>query len=130
MMRTAVMITNNGPHPAEAWAQVTAKMIADLIQIEDPNNLSAQRAKMRFELDVADALSAIHGDNIIHVRGGGVAPNALIVDAVAAIVHASKSTPFAEHFARDDVQAVVANSVRSHFETAADVERRWLTPEQ
>jgi hypothetical protein len=143
-MQVQFLVTDGGPHPSDKWAGITAKAIADLIQV-DPNSDSPQAkaarlAKPRFELDLADQLEAHHFMVQQAERAAlGTGPDRLrtpcdplehhgneIAEAVVRIVEIAATTPFAEHFKTEHVQNVVCGIIGSHFASAMDVERSWF----
>ncbi|MEN6535637.1 MAG: hypothetical protein ABFD89_18380 [Bryobacteraceae bacterium] len=143
-MQPLIMITNGGDHPSDKWAEVTAKNIADLVQVDDDKpedsdadrarKAAARRAKSRFELDLADALSLHHARNQTFEYGKLAAEGdariagpfstydkkAEIVAQVAAI-----SDAFADHFAKPEVQTVVGDILDKHFAHVKKNARSW-----
>jgi len=141
-MTPKIMITNNGVHPSDRWAAMTASEICDLIQINEtsasPEAIAARKAKPRLELDLADLLETFHANVQKHERellaAHGDAhlvtpldPSAGEVDTpqevVAEIVKIAAKTPFGAHFALPQVQEVVRGIVDHHFALSIDIER-------
>jgi hypothetical protein len=143
-MQPRVLITNGGAHPADKWAALTAEMIGDMIEV-DPDSatsaaVAARRAKPRFVLDLADVLNGYHAAVQMNERARLIAegerrlvapldphggPVDTPVEAAEAIARAAAATPFAAHFASDQVKAVVANLVADHHVKIMDIERSW-----
>lgn len=139
-MQPAIMITNGGTHPADKQAAMTAQRIMDLIQIDENSNspeaIAARKAKPRLQLDIADALEALHEysrnyeANKIAEKGDARLAKPIDVtgmpekawDVVSKIFEAS---PFAEHFKLPHVQEVVKYIVEGRMESAANDERSW-----
>jgi hypothetical protein len=145
-MQPTIMITNGGDHPPQKWAEVTARHITDLIQIEDDKvedspetvekKASARTAKRRFDLDLNDALLPHHKRNQDFERDklkahgdARIAGSFSTYDRRQAIIDKIKDLtaggPFAEHFANTDVQQVVAGILDKHFAHVKVNARRW-----
>lgn len=143
-MQPGVMITNGGPHPADKWAAMTASHIAGLIAIDEastsPPAVAARKAKPRFELALAELLEVFHGNvqkrerDLLAAHGDAqlakpIDPNDGVIDTpvevAEAVAKAAADTPFAAHFALDQVKTVVAHIVDDHFGKVIDIERSW-----
>lgn len=132
-MIVGVLATDGGPHSAEKWAGATASQI---IQIgADASGKQAAEAR-RLELQVLDILEKAHADLQAYERkrltrdgterlGFDIVPEKHMDDPVALILAAAAASPFAEHFAREEVQAYVRSVVGSHFATSIHIERSW-----
>ena len=131
-----VMVTDGAPHPASAWAQVTAEHIAPI----DPGIVGERAtAARKFQLAIADAL-APHHQKVIDVQRGklagvgdahldectnghDVAPH--LDGAVAAIQAAAVGTPWEGKYVAEDVQALLRHELGVHFRSAQHIEHSW-----
>lgn len=142
-----LMITNGGPHPADKWADVTVGVILDLIQISDnsvsPEAMAARQAKRDLRPKLFDALIGHHsavqhkereslkaiksakaagehcdGKHDPHAHGETEATCDMVCGLLA-------DTPFAAHFAKPEVEAVVHQIIKQHTVNAMHIERRW-----
>jgi hypothetical protein len=139
------MITNGGPHPADKWADMTTDTILDLIAVKEDSvteeAAAARQAKRdlrpilfdifmghhegiqsdeRFKLDTI----TMHADACEHVAK----PLELHDDCRAALEEvnaALNATPFAAHFAKPDVQAILLGIIGQHTADVQHIERRW-----
>ena len=127
-----IMISNGGPHPASAWAQVTAQHIAPVAA-----DMAGDRyvAAMKLQLAITEALQP-HHETVQSAERGKLAadPAHLLTDldpsqhadaALAAVVACAKGTPWEAHFAKADVQAVIRHELGVHFASAQHIERSW-----
>ncbi len=133
------MITDGGPHPADKWSAMTASHVCSMVRVnqnsESAAAKAARRALPRFELELADALESHHAnfqrDERSRLESGSERLNQPYVahadlDAqVAAVVEVARKTPFAEHFAKPEVQAAVRDVIQNHVASAQHVERKW-----
>lgn len=137
------MITNGGPHPADKWADTTADAILDLIQIEadsvTPAAAEARQAKRDLRPKLFDIFNAHHdavqSSERAAVPGTAKAANALVahpinpaphVDPTAAQVFALlATTPYADHFAKLEVRAVIETIIGQHTADVIHIERRY-----
>lgn len=135
------MITNGGPHPADRWAEVTTDAILDLIQIEadsvTPEAAQARQAKRDLQPVLFVIFNAHHSR--VQAAERGAVPKSLKVaaDNVAAPLEpatdyvmekmfaALAATPFAAHFAKPEVQAVLTQIVGQHTADVMHIERRY-----
>ena len=144
-MRVGVMATNGGPHPSDKWAEETAGEIIAYVVIEDaPTDddaaremkRAARRSRMRLEADIVDAVEGHHHDNIVRERSrlekhGNARLNAAYDDdgvelAVQAVVDCAQKYPiYAAAFASDNGREIIRNAIRTHFATAAYIERSY-----
>lgn len=141
-MRVGVLTTDGGPHPADKWASETAAEILTLVKVDDTSTseeaTAARKAKPRLEIDIAEAVEAHHEDNIARERKklatyedrlnyhydlseAGVSAT---VDSIVAVAE-KYGEPFASAFASVNGRALIENTVRVHFASAAHVERSW-----
>lgn len=132
-MLPTIMITEGGPHSAEAWAGVTAQQI---IQVgETASGIPGAQAR-KLELRVIEILEAAHAhvqeheqaalsehgaDRYDHPLDSGVH----IDDPLAEIVAASQGTAYEAHFAKAEVQAYIRQVLGEHFATSMKIERDW-----
>ena len=139
MPQPGIMITDGGPHPADAWAAQSASHIASLIRVDgastSPAALAGRRALPRFEVDLADALEKFHAghqnNERNHLKTSDERLNAPHVhrdelDAeVQVVVNIAKKTPFAEHFSKPETLRVVREILHNHICTVQSIERHW-----
>ena len=127
-----IMITNYGPHPASAWAQVTAEHIVPI----NPGMVGEkQNAEKKLQVAVAEALISHHA-NVQMTEQSNIAaspehimldlnPEPHLDDAAAAVVACAKGTAWEAHFADPAVQALVRQEIGVHFATSQHIERSW-----
>ncbi|BCP53773.1 hypothetical protein K32_23900 [Kaistia sp. 32K] len=126
---TRILISEDGPHSAEQWAEVTASQIVSL-------EATAGVPARKFELKVIEILEQHHAAVQVHERGkiktekhgrcgNAPDPSEHIEAALAEIVEAAKGTPFEAHFAKANVQAYLTNVLGQHFATSMQIERDW-----
>lgn len=138
-MKVGILATNNGPHPADKWAEQTAAQIADIIQVE-PNSLAFNEltaAKNDFENEIRTALVVHHTTVQDHEKAQivehgmsrlehPIEPEMVHVDDAAADVTAiAKTKIFGSHFNKPEVQDYVRQTIGSHFASVRHVERSW-----
>lgn len=127
-----IMITDGGPHPPEAWARVTAEHIAPL-----NSELSGARyvSALKLQMDIIEALTPHHA-NVQHAERNRLTANPPhhetpldadkhVDEAVNSIIAAAAGTEWEEHFAQDDVLAMIRHELGVHFRTAQSIERSW-----
>lgn len=127
-----VMITDGGPHPASAWAQVTAEHIAPI----GPDVIGERRAAaLKLQAAIMLAVTPHH----IAVQEGERSklaadanhimkepdPEPHLDGAVAAIQSAAKGTEWEAHFQDSAVAAMIRQEVGSHFATVQHIEKSW-----
>lgn len=136
-----IMITNGGPHPADKWADVGTEAILNLVQVAEDSvsaeAASARQAKRDLRPLLFNILNDLHGHVQDHERGqiakGGMKRcNAGLHDAdnhakgvMSQISDALAATPFADHFAKPEVIAVVRQIVAQHVANNMHTERCW-----
>lgn len=127
-----LMVTNNGNHPPDLWAQVIAEHIAPInnemtghrrisaltlqskiqngleefcktIQAVEQTNLTASEAHLLSELD-----ASMHLDS-----------------AVKLVQELAKDTDWENHFNNDDVVSMIKGIMDTHFRTMQFIERSW-----
>lgn len=133
-MQPKIMITNGGPHPAEAWAELTA---GEIIQIAEDNSSDMAKAGRRLELKIIDVLEGFYvnvqaaEEAHLDADGDGRLESPLDgkehdpTEVVSGIAAAAAGTPFASHFARPDVAQRIRDVVAHHAGLAMDVSRSW-----
>lgn len=129
------MITNNGPHPADKWAQITTSAILDLIQIDaqshSPQAIEARLAKedLRPKLlrHFTDHHGAVQTDERKKARKVGATcdPSAHLEDIHSCVDELFAGTPFAEHAKNADFIETVRRIVGQHSANVMDIERRY-----
>jgi hypothetical protein len=127
-----IMVTDGGPHPPEAWAQITAEHIAPL-----GPNLVGERHRRAVELQfkIAELLEPIYKTAQETERSGLTADTARVavpVDpephldaAIAAIQAAAKGTEWEGHFSDAEVVKLVRREVGIHIATTQHIEKSW-----
>lgn len=139
------MITNGGPHPADFWADTTTGQILDLIQIKDNSQSDAAIEARQAKRDLRPILFDIfmgHHEGVQSKERGALAsikkhadackhcdkPLELHEDAPSALEEvnaAFKATPFAEHFVKPEVQAVLIAIIGQNSADVQHIERRY-----
>lgn len=127
-----IMITDGGPHPHHAWAQVTAEHVAPI-----GPNLAGERyvAALKLQLAIVDALLTHHqavqngeraklADSHDHLLTE-LAPEPHVAPAVAAIQAAASGTEWDAHFQRPEVVQLIGNEIATHYATMQHIERSW-----
>jgi hypothetical protein len=146
-MQPLIIVTNGGDHPADKWADVTAATIADLVKIDDDKiedtdadrarKAAARRAKERFRLDVADVLMPHHDRNQKFEQGKLAATGDARIagpfstydkkaEVLALVVACAVNTPFVDHYATPEVQAVIGDLIEKHFAHVKYSARSWF----
>lgn len=147
MQIAGFMVTDGGPHPADRWADLTANTIVDTILVDsNPNDGSANAISVRLaKRELRNALFAVlivhHSDvqrlervdNTAVKKAADAAerviapldPTRYMVNAMDAVNATFAATPFAAHFAKPEVQAVVAQIIGQHTVDVMHIERRW-----
>jgi hypothetical protein len=127
-----VMITDHGPHPADAWAQITAEHIAPI----NPDMAGQRRTKaLKLQMAIADALEPHHqavqdaerarlGADAAHIMAPPD-PEPHLDAAVAAIRGAAQGTEWESHFAGPERLALIRREIGIHFATAQHIEKSW-----
>lgn len=148
-MQPKIMITNNGEHPVDKWAEVTATTIVDLIEIREGSDSRQAAIARRVKLELApklfdvfmkhhqaamDAekahLTADADTRMEHCKMHGfVATDDLdaTMDEVNAIM---ADTPFKAHFAQEGVRTILRNIVGQHTTDVAHHEHRYHADRQ
>lgn len=137
------MITNGGPHPADKWADTTTDIILDLIQVTEdsvsPEALAARQAKRDLRPILFDIFMGHHDGIQKEERGAKIKSLAdaddlvaktidlhpSVPSALAEVNSALGATPFAAHFAKPEVQAVLTNIIGQHSADVIHIERRY-----
>ena len=130
-----LMITNGGSHPADKWADATVEAITSLLVDGNPDDASAKAQSARqAKRELTPKLFAIF--NVHHeqmqshslTKQSVSAPIDVIAEAKAALSSVNAvlaKTPFAEHFARPDVQAILFQIIGQHSTDVIHIERLW-----
>ena len=130
-----LMITNGAPHPAEKWAEATARLIVDVA-----DNIAGERrgAAIKLQGAVIEALEKHH--NLVqkgergkissdgHSRLGtqiNAEDHLSVADAVAEIQECAKGTQWESDFAKPEAVAHIDKLLRQHFHTSMAIERSW-----
>jgi hypothetical protein len=127
------MVSNDGPHSAEQWADITTQQI---IRIEPDAAGDGVTAGVKFKEAITSILIAAHkrvqvsertelevdGDKRLEAP---LDPREHIDPTLQKIVGASTGTPFETHFKQYHVLNYVTNVLGQHFATSMDIERKW-----
>jgi hypothetical protein len=126
------LITNNGPHPPEKWAMITAETIFDLSATSMMEETLLKAQKMR--ILIAECLLP-HCMNVQSNEKNNLLDNDYILSphdvsnyvekATSDIVSISKGTPWESHFSNPEVQTAVKTVLANHFSTVQHIERLW-----
>lgn len=130
-----VLVTNEGSHPPEKWAVVTAETIFPLEGIDGANGDRMMLAR-KTQLAIIEALLPIYTavqdgewDELVADPAKKLTeaynvevPLSQAVEAVQAVV---ATTPWAGHFAEPLVVEAIRAEVGSHIATVIKVERDW-----
>lgn len=132
-----LMITDDGPHSAADWANVTADHI---IQIASTAPEALMREAQEFRGKLVELLEGHHGAvqaaerSLLENRGGASRLKSAATDDVQEhalddmadeIVTLAKPYSFGEHFARAETRAYVRDVLANHFATSMHIERSW-----
>ena len=133
-MQVGILITDDGPHPPEAWAEVTAN---EIIRIGSQSPEALLREADAFKAKLIEILTVHHGrvqagergaiQEHGHARlGHDIEPMQHVdEDPVQEIVNAAKGTSFAGHFAKEETQEYLQRLLANHFATAMHIERSY-----
>lgn len=144
-MVASLMITNGGVHPADKWAELTADTIVDTLLVDgtpddaSPAATAARAAKRKLRADLFEIFNVHHEGVQHHERGecrkckrpADAAARAMSnvdvthhMDVLDKVNAAVAQTPFAEHFAKGEVQDVVRAIIGQHTANVMHIERR------
>jgi 23S rRNA U2552 (ribose-2'-O)-methylase RlmE/FtsJ len=131
-----IMITDNGSHPPEFWAQVTAEQIAPIAE----DMTGARRfAALSLQAKIAEALiphhekvqadestrltaDARHKDREVHLDQ---IDSAHLDEVISDIVEAATGTEWEDHFKDAAVQKQIRFEIARHFASVQHVARSW-----
>jgi hypothetical protein len=139
------LITNNGSHPPDKWAELTANNILNLVEIsedvtDDPVLLSARSAGRRAKANLLPVLFNIfeeefdrvqkaeckclkdHGHEHLTSKCDPAADAAAILKRVQL---ALSSTPFGEHFAKPEAEDVLRRMIAQYVGNVMHIERSY-----
>ena len=127
-----VMITNNGPHPPDVWAQASAEHICPI----GPDVTGERRiAALVLQAAIQTALEKHHAQVMQDEKSKLVANPARMLeavdgadytnDAMAAIQVAAHGTDWEAHFVDPAVHDQVLTELERHFSTVQHIERSW-----
>lgn len=131
------MVTNGGPHPASAWAQITTDSILELIQIELTNSPATLKA-MAAKDDVRPKMLAMFTSHYTLVQNlerfavvkktpaDKLDPSSSITGVCSDLYRLLAATPFADHFARSSVRMILYRIVGQHTANVMHIERRYF----
>ena len=127
-----VMITDGGPHPASAWAQISAEHIAPLAP-----DLAGDRRReaVQLQLNIAAALEHDHRTAQDSERTKLAADSAHLLTEIDVVEHVESAMTvlpsiFAEagwgaHFLGDGVAETIQRELAVHMGTVKHIERSW-----
>lgn len=138
-MQVSIMITDGGAHPPDLWATVTSNQILDLVQVDagsaSPAAVEARIAKEELRAKMLRFFTQEHAAVQIGERDAckkDVKRHRAVLDPSAhldgcrdGICALFNGTPFAQHFAKPEVEAVVHRIVGQHFANVMHIERRY-----
>lgn len=126
------MITNDGPHPAELWAQATAEHIAPIA----PDVTGKRRiGAMALQAAIMEALQP-HYDEVQSAERDKLASDEdhvvsmldasdRVKEAIKSIQTAAVDSEWEAHFQRPEVVDLIMDAMMMHFHTAQMIERGW-----
>lgn len=131
----SVLITNGGPHTADAWAEATASHIVGIA-----THVSGTRrgAAIKLQAAIIDILTEHHsviidgerdkikehGDaRLIHANDPE--HHLTLDEATAEIVACGAGTPWETDFSQPEFKAQLTDLLSRHFKTSIHVERSW-----
>ncbi len=134
-MTIGILVTNNGPHPPEKWAEATASHIVDIA-----DHVAGERrgAAIKLQAAIIDVLETHHAtvqtgerakidehgaDRLAHPLDPG--EHLSLDGAVKEIVAAAKGTPWEADFAASAMTDHLRTLLGSHFCTSMHIERSW-----
>lgn len=128
-----ILVTDNGSHPPEKWAMLSAEIIFPTDGIEDESRVLLARST---QLAIANALLPIYTttqdgawDALSADPGAALAepinPTNPTEAALVAVLAAVAGTPWEDHFADQAVQGAVLSEIGSHVATVIRIERDW-----
>lgn len=129
MQPAGVLITNNGPHPADKWAELTVSQIVDVAGSEPGLKFRSKLAEIlegfhsKVASDEQNKLKKLGDDRLgqpLDVEGEQELDK--MVDELAAVADGSE---WAGHFASPDTRAYIRTLLKQHFRANMDVERSW-----
>lgn len=143
-MIVGILSTDNGPHPPEKWAAVTAGRVIDISAnptgvvngVVQANPQAVLREAEQFRQIVMTLLTHHHAEmqeaERAHLRAKGADRLAEVIDvsaqvesAVRDVLDAARSTSFAEHFTQDQVHDWLRVAFAEDFHHIALIERSW-----
>jgi hypothetical protein len=134
-MEVGIMITNNGPHSAEKWAETTSSHI---VTIADSLVGEKRGAAIKLQAAVYDVLVGHHttvqeGERN-KIKEFGVArlqhdmtpdDHVKVDDVLADIIAAAKGTPWESDFQKPEFAERLHQLLVDHFMSNAFIERSW-----
>lgn len=130
---TRFLITDNGPHSADVWAQATAEEIFQPDPSMSPERLTEAK---QLQLDIAAILKPLHelviqGERMSLAQDDDHCDSIKEVGDIAQygadeIAQAAIASPWANVLRSDDWKAEALKVIRNHMQTAQHVERLWF----
>lgn len=126
------MVTDGGAHPPDKWAEITTNEILALIQIEgdSPEAIEARLAVADLRPKLVRFFTEHHDGVQKHERkkarslADGLDPSSH-VDRCSWYDDVFSTSPFAAHFAKNEVQEVVNRIIGQHTADVMHIERRY-----
>jgi hypothetical protein len=137
-----LLITEDGPHPPETWAGVTADQIIDIAETAEETRAAEAR---RFREELVKLLVRHHEQAQEHERVAlkehgharlmhaerdekgehQVYSASTVKNVIGAIVSMAGGYSFEEHFHKPETQAYLHEVLARNFATQAHIERSW-----
>lgn len=135
-MQFAMLVTNNGKHPASKWAEMAANELID-IGSQSPEALIKEAEVLK---KTATDIFERHHQVMMNHEQANIADGKHDMDlpyeseaqaklATSEIVVAAKSTSFTNYFNRADIQAAIEKLCNHYFKSAMHVERKHFHSE-
>jgi len=131
-MTIGVMITNGGPHPADKWADQSAKQLVNIITIEPSSQVyqAATEAKINLENELRTALEKDHKSlQDIFRANKKIEAASHAEDALQTVLKITDKSMFRDHFRKPDTQDFVKRALTQHFDTSLNIEKDWKNKE-
>lgn len=123
------MKTDNGSHPPEYWAEVTAN---EMVEVEGKHEeglaLKAEIQKVletAYVMILADEKAGMEGDST-KLFDPIIPSDLVLADIVEQIVTAGTAKGWGDHFQSPRVQSYLRRVLKQHLVNAKDIERRWF----
>lgn len=137
MSGVIIMRTDNGPHPPEKIAYVTAclllpiddNMPGDRLFVAHEHRLAAAKALTKHHDKVQkherSQLAKLGDDHLEHEIKGDFGLTEHMDDATADFINVMKKSPWKDRFAKPEVQAAARDTIARMMRSTALEERQW-----